>query len=60
VSALPLAAIQPQLQQQSLVCLHVQGWPLHRNLVVVQHADKYVFRALTAFLDVLAAEMKVR
>ncbi len=60
MSALPLATVQPQLQQKRLVRLPVQGWPLHRDMLVVRHADKYVFRALAAFLEALRAEMADR
>jgi hypothetical protein len=60
VAALPLASVGQQLQQKSLAVLRVQGWPLKRTLLVVRHADKYVFRALAEFLEVMRTEMKSR
>lgn len=60
MAALPLAAVEKQLQEKRLVCLQVQGWPLRRDLLVVQHRDKYVFRALAQFLEVMRTAMKTR
>lgn len=57
MSALPLTIVMSQLRQGSLVRLDVQGWPLRRDLLVVRHTDKYVFRALAAFLQTVTAEL---
>jgi DNA-binding transcriptional LysR family regulator len=60
VSALPLASVAQQLKRNTLAALQVQGWPLQRTFVVVRHEEKYVFRALTVFLEVMRTEMQSR
>ena len=60
MSALPLASVEEQLRQKSLALLPVQGWPLKRTMPVVRHAEKYVFRALAAFLEAMRLELKSR
>jgi hypothetical protein len=60
VSALPLASVREELKQNRLALLEVKGWPLKRSLLVVRHAQKYVFRGLAEFLDVMRAELRPR
>jgi DNA-binding transcriptional LysR family regulator len=60
VSAVPLASVEQQLEQKSLVSLKVQGWPLQRNLLVVRHVHKYISPALAEFLEIMRSELRPR
>ena len=60
MSALPLASVEEQVREKSLAVLPVQGWPLKRTMLVVHHQEKYLFRALREFREVMRVELKSR
>jgi len=48
---LPKAAVALELEQGRLGMVRVEGWPLRRMMTVVHHQQKYLSKALLAFLE---------
>jgi DNA-binding transcriptional LysR family regulator len=55
LAVLPRAVIEADLTDGRIAQIQVEGWPLRRTLPVVRHAQKYVSRAMSRFLETISS-----